>query len=192
MSYYSHRQPRRTCPVIEPPPTAGRVSHRHGLAAVLAFRTAAWLPYPPPPLPLRYIEITEELGGSCVAANIYSTQWSVDCIAPPYRPLMEAQLVIELAGGVAEAVHRGEGRAREVLRFARLHCCIDEHLERAAAVLGDLRRLTGHRYDAQAFAERTLALMLDNWRAVTALAAALVERRRVAGEDVERIIDHSA
>jgi hypothetical protein len=34
--------------------------------------------------------------------------------------------------------------------------------------------------------------MLDNWRAVTALAAALVERRRVAGEDVERIIDHSA
>ena len=34
-------------------------------------------------------------------------------------------------------------------------------------------------------------LLSANWRAVTALATALVEDRRIEGEDVERIIDHS-
>jgi hypothetical protein len=63
------------------------------------------------------------------------------------------------------------------------------HLERAAAVLGDLFRLAGVRYDAQPFAERALALLSANWCAVTALASALVEDRRVEGERVEAIID---
>ena len=50
--------------------------------------------------------------------------------------------------------------AREALRFATAHCRMDTDLQRAAAVLGDLFRLTGRRYDAQAFAERALAMLL--------------------------------
>ena len=66
-------------------------------------------------------------------------------------------------------------------------------LERARAVLvGDLRRLTGYRLDAQHFAERTLALLLDNWCAVEALASALIENRRIEGEMVEEIIDRAS
>ena len=58
-------------------------------------------------------------------------------------------------------------------------------------MLGDLRRLTGHRLDAQHFAQRTLALLLDNWCAVEALAQALINHRRIEGARIEAIIDHS-
>ena len=58
-------------------------------------------------------------------------------------------------------------------------------------MLGDLFRLTGVRYDAQRFAERALAVVLAHWPAVEALASALIENRRIEGEDVEQIIDHS-
>ena len=63
--------------------------------------------------------------------------------------------------------------------------------ERAAAVLRELRRLTGVRHDAQPFAERALGLMLANWCAVEALATELIEDRRIEGARVERIIDRS-
>ena len=128
-------------------------------------------------------------GGNCFGANIYSVRWPVKSIAEPFRDLMESQVVIELAGGIAEACHRGERRRRAILAFAESHCAIDADLERAAAVLGDLFRLTGVRYDAQPFAERALALLSANWCAVTALASALVEDRRIEGERVEAIID---
>ena len=64
-------------------------------------------------------------------------------------------------------------------------------LTRSAAVLGDLFRLTGVRYDAQPFVERALRLMLTNWRAVEALATALIANGRVEGARIEAIIDHS-
>jgi hypothetical protein len=54
----------------------------------------------------------------------------------------------------------------------------DADLTRAAAVLTDLRRLTGHRYDEQRLAERALALLLTLWAAVDALAFELIEKRR--------------
>ena len=82
-------------------------------------------------------------------------------VAEHYRDPMERQVVIELAGGVAEAIYRSERRKEEVLRFAIRHCCIGTDLKRARAVLGDLRRLTGVRFDAQPFAERARALLLD-------------------------------
>ena len=63
---------------------------------------------------------------------------------------------------------------------------MDADLERAAAVLGDLRRLTGYRLDAQHFAERTLALVLDNWCAVEALASALIVTSASRANMVER------
>ena len=73
-------------------------------------------------------------------------------IAEPYRDLMQWQIVIELAGGIAEAIHRGERRSHAILAFAASHCSMDTDLTKAAAVLADLRRLTCHRYDAQPFA----------------------------------------
>ena len=75
--------------------------------------------------------------------------------------------------------------------FAKSYCSIDADLTRAAAVLGDLFRLTDVRYDAQRFAERALAVVLAHWPAVEALASALIEDRRIEGERVERIIDRS-
>jgi hypothetical protein len=78
-----------------------------------------------------------------------------------------------------------------VLRFATLNCSIEADLGQAAAVLADLRRLTGRHYDEQHFAERALALLPAHWPAVEALASALVEDRRIEGERVEQIIDHS-
>ena len=138
-----------------------------------------------------YVEIIEDTpgqwSGNCFGLDIYSTAWSEDRIAEHYRDLMERQVVIELAGGVAEAIYRGERREEEVLRFAIRHCCIGTDLKRARAVLGDLRRLTGVRFDAQPFAERARALLLTHWRAVTALASALVEDRRIEGDRVEAI-----
>jgi hypothetical protein len=167
----------------------------HAVAMVLAFRHAAWLPHPPPPLLVRYVEITEhapgQWTGSCVGPNIYSVRWPIDCIAEPYRDLMERQIVIELAGGVAEAIHRGERRESEVLAFAEAHCCIDADLEQARAVLGDLFRLTGRRHDAQAFVGSTLALLMTHLPAVEALASALIAHRRIEGKRVEQIIDHA-
>jgi hypothetical protein len=71
------------------------------------------------------------------------------------------------------------------------NCGIDTDLKRARAVLGDLRRLTGVRYDEQPFAERALTLMLANWRPVEALAQALIADRRIEGERVQWIIDHA-
>jgi hypothetical protein len=38
------------------------------------------------------------------------------------------------------------------------------------------------------FAERALALLLAHWKAVEAVAAALIEDRRVEGDRVEQII----
>jgi hypothetical protein len=76
------------------------------------------------------------------------------------------------------AIHRGERRKCAILAFAKSHRSIDADLTRAAAVLTDLRRLTGHRYDEQRLAERALALLLTLWAAVDALAFELIEKRR--------------
>jgi hypothetical protein len=65
----------------------------HAVATVLAFRDAKWLPAPRPPMPVRYVEITEnspgEWTGNCQSRDIYSTKWGIDCVAEPYRPLMK-------------------------------------------------------------------------------------------------------
>lgn len=53
---------------------------------------------------------------------------------------LERQVVIELAGGVVEAIYRGELRKQKVLAFATRHCRMNTDRERAAAVLRDLNR----------------------------------------------------
>jgi len=40
------------------------------------------------------------------------------------------------------------------------------------AVLAELRRLTGYRFEAPDFVERTLALLLTHWPALDAVASA--------------------
>jgi hypothetical protein len=85
------------------------------------------LPNPLPRLLVRHVEITQDTpgqwGGNCVATSIYSTNWPIECIA--------------------EAISRGERRKHAVLRFAKLSCNADADLKLAAAVLADLRKLTG-------------------------------------------------
>jgi hypothetical protein len=49
-------------------------------------------------------------------------------------------------------------------------------------------RLTGYDVGPQHYADRTLTMLLEHWRAVTALAEALIERRRLEGAEVEEII----
>jgi hypothetical protein len=167
----------------------------HAVAIVTAFRSAVWLPYPPPLSPVRHVQVMEnqtgEWSGDCVGTNIYSMRWPIDCIAPRYRDLMERQVVIHLSGGIAEAIHRGERRKSEVLAFALRHCCIDADLRLAADVLSELRRLTGYRFEARDFVGRTLTMLLEHRPAVEALAEALIEDGRIEGQDVERIIKHS-
>lgn len=164
----------------------------HAIAIVTAFREAAWLPYPAPLMPVRYVEIIDDGGGNCVGSNIYSVAWDISVITPRYRPLMDAQTCVHLAGGVAEAIHRGVGGGgRDLLRYAEAHCQIDGDLQRAADVLADLRRLTGYDLYPMHYADRTLEMLLDHWPAVTALAEALVDERRLDGDDVEAIIDRS-
>jgi hypothetical protein len=63
------------------------------------------------------------MGGACVGLDIYSMKWDIACIAPRYRDLMERQVCIHLAGGIAEAIHRGV--RHEVLRFAASNCEMD-------------------------------------------------------------------
>jgi len=125
--------------------------------------------------------------GNCVGTNIYSTKWKR--VSEWFRDLMEAQVSIHLAGGIAEAIHRGERRRHEVLRFATRHCNADADLRLAAAVQADLRRL--RRYDEQHLVDRTLAVLLAHWPAVEAVASALIENGRIEGKQVEHIIDHS-
>jgi hypothetical protein len=71
---------------------------------------------------------------------------------------MQRQIVTHLAGGVGEAVHRGERRKHQVLRDAMTCCAMDADLQRERALLVDLRRATGLDFTEQAFAEQTLAM----------------------------------
>ena len=164
----------------------------HAVAVVLGFRGAAWLPFAPPPSPVRFVELTDSAAGcsgSCTAANIFSTRWSVRRVGQRYRDLMERQVAIHLAGGIAESIHRGVRGKEEILQFATRHCGTDEDLRLAAPVLADLRRVAGD--GEQRLAERALASLLTHWPAVEALAQALIADRRIEGMCVEQIIDRS-
>ena len=68
---------------------------------------------------------------------------------------------------------------------------IDTDLTKAAAVLDDLFHLTGHRTDAQPFAEMALEMLLEHWRAVEGVASALIDNGRVEGRWVEWLIDYA-
>jgi hypothetical protein len=96
---------------------------------------------------------------------------------------MEAQVVIHVAGGVGEAIARGDGL------FDHDNC--DHDLDAVAAMLREFFRATGVHYDPQCFSDRAHALLTTHWRAVEAVASALVEHGRIEGAEVEAIIDQS-
>jgi hypothetical protein len=164
-----------------PDPELCLVAHHeagHAVAIVQAFRNAKWLPRPPPQWPATRITITEDApgkySGMCYGHRIYETG------RDPLEPrLMEAQITIDLAGGIAEAIHRGEQRPRKVLRKAE---GMAGDIERITEVIAELRRLTGRRSKVQDFVEPTLTLLLAQWPNVTALAHALVQGDRIFNE----------
>lgn len=160
----------------------------HCVATVLGFRQLAdWLPHPAPALPVRYVEISDG-SGRTVGSNIYDPSWG---LAPRYLPLMQQQVVNYLAGGIAEAIHRGEREKNEVLAFAQDHCGVNTDLQRAGVVLDQLCALTGRRHDPDPYAKRAMGLLSANWKAVELVAWALAESGRVEGRWVTRLIDYA-
>ena len=54
---------------VDSPETAAAYHEAgHAVATVLAFRDAAWLPHPMPPLLVRHVEITEDTGNGAATA----------------------------------------------------------------------------------------------------------------------------
>jgi hypothetical protein len=110
-------------------------------------------------------------------------RWPIECIAKPYLSLMQAQVIIDVSGGVAEAIHRGTA-----VHIAS--CRMEADPQRALALInGDLFRLIGHRHGLQPFLELARSMLEAHWPAVDALARALIRDRRIEGDEVEAIID---
>lgn len=158
----------------------------HAVATVLMFQQAEWLPGPAPLLPVKYVEIEEhaygEWGGNCFGSNIYNS--NADCYrSQAYRDLMERQVVIELAGGVAESMYR-DAPIRD--------CCAEIDRKKAATVLADLYFLTNVRHTEEPYVERTRQLVQRHWYIVKRLATALAEEEFIDGNRVNWFCEHFA
>ena len=166
----------------------------HAVATILGWRTARQ-PKPVPRPAVKFVEITEveggRWGGLWFSPQIYTTQWPAHLrINREFREAMEWQIICDLAGPVAEAIHRG--RRRGLLHFAFHNCGSDGDFERSNAVLIDLRELTGRQFTEWPFGTRARKLLLAYWPAVTALAEELMQTKRIDGERVEQIFDAAA
>jgi hypothetical protein len=153
----------------------------HACANVLAWRNV-W-PKPPSPF-VRHVEISDHDGewiGRCSGVRAYQHRSPV---------LMERAVICHLSGGIAEAIYRGAGERDEVLDFAIRHCGCNTDLQRARALIDELRTLTGVRHTEQQFALRTRWMLLQHWDCVERLATELIAHGRIEGDQVTRIIDH--
>lgn len=162
----------------------------HAVAAVLAFRFAC-TPNTRPPLPVKIVNIFEEeagWAGECFGPDIYSTAWPVERITHAWRDAMEWQIIINMAGPIAEAIYRGEKRKSDVLWFAVFYCGARQDVDEAGKVINDLRKLTGRNHGEQRFAERARDLLLNHWPLVDAIAEALIRDHSVVGEEIEEMI----
>jgi hypothetical protein len=175
----------------EPTATATVAFHEagHALASVLAFRAIG-----SGRRAIKYVEISEgempagQWSGSCHGPDIYSPAWPVARIAPQNRRKMEWQIVIDLAGPIAEAVARGERRKKYAGTFALFYFGSSEDFSHAGKVIDDLCALTKRRQALRRFEQRALAVVLAHWPAVSMLAAALIEAGRLDGDQVEQIV----
>lgn len=168
----------------------------HGFASLLAFCTVR-SPMPVPPTPVELLEIyTLEnphpylpAEGRWYGPSTYAPEWPLERrIAPEWQEAMIWHIIVMQAGGIAEAIYRGERRKDHVLPFALAYCGCRTDRVQVTKTLADLQALTGRRQSEQRFAERTRALLLTNWPPVRALAEALIEAKRLEGEQVEAII----
>ena len=102
-------------------------------------------------------------------------------------------IIYDQMGRQVGTFHRGGLRlhGKELLAFAQDHCGIDRDLERAEAVLADMKALTGFDFFPHKFVDGASAMLFEHWSAVSALASELVDHRRIEGADVERIIGRS-
>ena len=163
----------------------------HAVAIVLANRNAH-LP-PEDGLGIEFAEIVvapdgKAWGGTCFGSEVYNPAYVTRLPSWDWRDAMEWQIIMNMAGGIAEAIHRGERRQRHVFQFAMLNCGVHLDLADADNVLADLRTLTGHRFRLERYARRALKLTLANWTAVEAIAAVLIRDMHIEGSAIEKLV----
>jgi hypothetical protein len=118
------------------------------------------------------------------SVNYFTTSPQWPTLNERYIPLMELQAVTDLAGAVAEWLHRGETTTVK-------RCGMEDDLDAAWAVLDDLWRTTGRHHALAPLTDRARAMLTERWDAVSALAQELIEYRRVEGERVAEIINRA-
>jgi hypothetical protein len=159
------------------------------LASVLAFRAIG-----SGRRAINFVDITEgktpehRWRGRCHGQDIYSPAWPGTRIAPQHRRRMEWQIVVDLAGPIAEAVRRGERRKKHIGAFALFDCSSRDNYSHAGKILADVCTLTNRRHALQRFEQRTLGLVLAHWRAIETLAIRLIDAGRLDGDQAEQIV----
>jgi threonine/homoserine efflux transporter RhtA len=88
---------------------------------------------------------------------------------------MQWDIVINLAGPMAEAAILDDRTKSNMLWTALLYCGAKADLERAETVLAHYRAATKRQYGLTRFGHRTRELVLSAWPAIEALAHALLK-----------------
>ena len=164
----------------------------HAIMASLAWHHAKPQPHRDTTLAVKYVAVTEEKpncsSGICFGPMIYHNEVDRDHMA---RDCMEWQVLMYMAGGIAEVIHFRIGHKTGILKAVLRQNKTGVSKDRAGwnVVLGDLRKLTGSRPSAHRLAERAKQLLLENWAAVETLAEELMDTGRVEGERVEQIFN---
>jgi hypothetical protein len=95
---------------------------------------------------------------------------------PTLQAAMEWEIMGSLAGPYAEVVARGRGAKSTIFLDALFSGGVKEDFKRAEDVLADWKWATKGRAGLRRFGERTRELVLADWPAIEALAAALLTR----------------
>jgi hypothetical protein len=159
----------------------------HAVAHALALREAHLPNFDAPPN-VKYAAIRRDddgkASGICFGANVYDPHYVAALPGGDCRDAMQWQIVIDMAGGAAEAIHRGERNKREIMWFALFNCGTEGDLETASAVLADLNALTSKRYGLNRFVIRAVELLRANWPAVESIAAVLIRDRYIDNAEI--------
>ena len=129
-----------------------------------------------------------KVGGLCFGSKVYRAEYAVQAPHWRWQDAMQWQIVIDMAGGAAEAIHRGERNKRGLMWFALLNCGTDGDLEDADKVLADLNALTGKRYGLNRFVIRAVELLRANWGAVEAIAAVMIRDGHIDGAEITAVV----
>ena len=120
----------------------------------------------------------EDHSGSVQSLRFADEHGSVHDPALPTAPI-ERRLLCTAAGMVAENLATGRQEWDESCED------LDAAVHLAMKVVGDCERVVPY---LEIVREHTEELLRGQWRAVEALADALVERRRMSGEEVRRLL----